>query len=370
LIVAVRLLVVLFAAFLGGCVTNAGFTCQSDQQCGKGGVCERTDFCSFADDSCMSGRRYGSEASTGLKNKCVTGNTDAGPTPDSPIAVPDAPPGTPDAPLAAVADARRGPADARKTVDAPRPDANNGAAPVPRLVSEAYYSNYSGLFFSPAGMTATGFEIPTTGVHDGDLLLFIASIDNGSPTLWPNPIAPGFTQLVQAMYGNDGETYVVQYKFASGEPIKYTGTYGASTSGSAVLMLVAVTGVDPANPIDGFATGHFTGAGTAPVIGTSTGVTPGYANTIVVFASGVDWESYPGSNTFVFPSGYTPIASLGDHGDDTWDWTSQQISYEVRPTPGATGPITAEFDENEREDAGTAIVGTAWTVGVGLKAAP
>lgn len=57
----------------GGC-TGGAFACSDDQGCagaGTGGVCEPTGFCSFPDDDCGSGRRYGAHAGEGLAGACV-----------------------------------------------------------------------------------------------------------------------------------------------------------------------------------------------------------------------------------------------------------------------------------------------------------
>lgn len=47
------------------------FTCESTEQCGADGACELTGFCSFPDEECPSGRRYGARADAGLANTCV-----------------------------------------------------------------------------------------------------------------------------------------------------------------------------------------------------------------------------------------------------------------------------------------------------------
>jgi hypothetical protein len=126
--------------------------------------------------------------------------------------------------------------------DEPMPGACTDA-PVPRHIANAYFTNWSGATFQSPGMMHGGFEIPTDGIVDGDLVLFIANIDNGGPTVWPDPIAPGFQQLVQQFYGADGQTYVVAWKIAGGEPATYSGTYGGGImSASATISLVAVSG--------------------------------------------------------------------------------------------------------------------------------
>lgn len=70
------------AALLGvmnpGCVTTDHYTCQSDQQCVQGplqGACEAGDHCSFPDEGCASGKRYGEYAGGGLAGSCVDGDS-------------------------------------------------------------------------------------------------------------------------------------------------------------------------------------------------------------------------------------------------------------------------------------------------------
>jgi hypothetical protein len=94
------LLLVLAVAPLAGCLKSAAFSCSVETDCTRGGeigTCEPTGFCSFADASCPSGRRYG-ELSGALANVCVGME----PTPDAPddqvdaaIDAPDAPPAAP-----------------------------------------------------------------------------------------------------------------------------------------------------------------------------------------------------------------------------------------------------------------------------------
>jgi hypothetical protein len=61
----------LFALF-AGCTANA-FACEEANDCAgvMGGVCEATGWCSFPDDGCESGRRYGEWAGDELAGACV-----------------------------------------------------------------------------------------------------------------------------------------------------------------------------------------------------------------------------------------------------------------------------------------------------------
>ena len=62
-----------------GCGSPGAFECQSDAQCGNG-RCEPSGWCSFPDDACDSGSRYGGLAGDGLAGECVPvgGETETG----------------------------------------------------------------------------------------------------------------------------------------------------------------------------------------------------------------------------------------------------------------------------------------------------
>jgi hypothetical protein len=89
-----RVLVAPVSLVLAGCSPFGGgaFVCAADSECAGGGsqgVCEPTGFCSFSDEECSSGRRYGEAAGGGLANTCVGALADSGPSIDAPA--PDAP---------------------------------------------------------------------------------------------------------------------------------------------------------------------------------------------------------------------------------------------------------------------------------------
>lgn len=237
-------------------------------------------------------------------------------------------------------------------------------APTPRLVTNAWFSNYSGTTFtSGPGMAKEKYEVPTTGIVDGDLVLFIGSTDNGSNTLWPNPVAPGFTQLAQQFFGNDGQTYVVAWKIANQEPATYAGSYGAGLgSGSTTISLIAVSGVNRAAPINASLATYDPGGGTSPVVGGAIGVRTTVPNCAILYASGADWLGQVGTNTFMPPSGYTALAQIGDRGGSAWDWTSQQVAWTTQANAGDTGAIVGSMT-------GT-FSGTAWTVVLAIAPAP
>jgi hypothetical protein len=239
-----------------------------------------------------------------------------------------------------------------------------GATPTPRLIAQAWFSDASGTTHaSTAGMLKSQFEIPTAGIVDGDVVLFIGSIDNGSNTVWPNPIAPGFTQLAQSYFGSDGQTFVVAYKVASSEPAKYTGIYGSGIgSGSSAITLIAVSGANRVMPINNSLDAFSSMPGMSPVNGSADGFSTTAANCTLVLAGGVDWLGQGGSNTFTLPSGFTSLSQLGDNGGTgavVWDWTSQQVSWRPQAQAGATGAVNWSATGSFAGQAWTAIVAVA-----------
>lgn len=67
-------------ALFGGtaCGPAGQFVCVGDDQCGAQGRCEADGYCSFADDACPSGRRYGEHAAPSLAGACVEPSTTSG----------------------------------------------------------------------------------------------------------------------------------------------------------------------------------------------------------------------------------------------------------------------------------------------------
>ena len=57
-----------------GCLGTDAFLCESDEACQQGGVsglCQPSGYCSFPDDECASGHRYGAHAGGSLSGTCV-----------------------------------------------------------------------------------------------------------------------------------------------------------------------------------------------------------------------------------------------------------------------------------------------------------
>lgn len=78
-----RLPAVALAGVLGACTSSDSlFECQDDDGCvvsGVAGLCETNGYCSFPDEDCASGRRFGNKAPEELASVCVppTADTDA-----------------------------------------------------------------------------------------------------------------------------------------------------------------------------------------------------------------------------------------------------------------------------------------------------
>lgn len=83
---ALGVVVLAGATLIAGCsASSRPYACSTGSQClrgGEPGTCEASGFCSFADTSCPSGRRYG-ELSAELTSRCVEVATDGGSGPFS-----------------------------------------------------------------------------------------------------------------------------------------------------------------------------------------------------------------------------------------------------------------------------------------------
>src|SRR5690242_17022068 len=76
-----RTIVFCFVLVTAGCLRRTEFQCSDDSSCGASGRCESTQFCSFGDTDCPSGRRYDPSAGS-LAGECTGGGmgTDGGVT--------------------------------------------------------------------------------------------------------------------------------------------------------------------------------------------------------------------------------------------------------------------------------------------------
>lgn len=243
-------------------------------------------------------------------------------------------------------------ADARVQMDAPAQTLDA------RLVRNAYFDNGTA---QSTGMSSSGYQIATQGINPGDLVLFIANIDNGSDTVWMAP--DNFSVVRQKFFGTDGQTFIVAWHIAgNSEPAIYTKAYGPGiNSASATISLIAIAGADPTFPINTYDT-HAGSAAEAPVIPQSNGVTTTVPACLLVYAAGADWLGSPGSNTTEVPMGFSPITSLGDNGDQTWSWTSQVVAVKFQPAAGPSGVVSGKLT-------GT-VSGIPWTALLAIAPAP
>jgi hypothetical protein len=102
---SIFLLGALPAALVLACTGQGNYLCERDEQCvasGVQGTCEASGFCSFPDDSCRSGSRYGDYAPAGIGGRCVPAadELDASLPSDAPQGEPDAHTAEPDAHVA------------------------------------------------------------------------------------------------------------------------------------------------------------------------------------------------------------------------------------------------------------------------------
>jgi hypothetical protein len=58
-----------------GCLRKTEYKCTDTTQCGAGGQCEDTGYCSFVDTSCDSGRKYGEFSGSTYSGVCVDGTS-------------------------------------------------------------------------------------------------------------------------------------------------------------------------------------------------------------------------------------------------------------------------------------------------------
>ncbi|MCX4245065.1 hypothetical protein [Paraliomyxa miuraensis] len=72
---------VLVGAALGWSCGTPGFRCSDDAQCVNGseqGVCQASQTCTFPDETCPSGQRYGDDVGNGLAGTCFEGDGTSG----------------------------------------------------------------------------------------------------------------------------------------------------------------------------------------------------------------------------------------------------------------------------------------------------
>jgi hypothetical protein len=220
-------------------------------------------------------------------------------------------------------------------------------SPTVHLIGNAYFSDplADGVGSGSPGMTKTAFSISTSGVMNGDLLLFIANCDGGSDSVWPRPEA-GFEPLHQRFFGNDSQTVFAAWKIASDEPATYGGVYGSGAStGAATISLVAVRGAREASPQSALDVQE--GAGTSPPGSVANGLTVESDDSTLIYAAGADWQMQNDFAVFTPPDGFTTISALGDKGTVEFQWSTQQVAFARGHVAGATGSITGTISSDQ-----------------------
>jgi hypothetical protein len=239
-----------------------------------------------------------------------------------------------------------------------------GPGPTARLVQHAWYCES---ITSNNMMAQAGYWISTSGIADGDLVLFIANMDNGDNGVFVLP--PGFTKLYEVFYdlAGDGQTFVVGYKIVdhvSTEGDNYSHAYGTSNlhSGCATVSLIGVIGYDHANPIDAKMMSESV-TGLSPVI-VQGQLTTVRANTRLILAGGADWfsGSTAGDVTFTKPANFDYLDNITDSGGISAIWSSQTIATRLAPTPGDTGV--------EQLRMMTSFQGAPWSVELAIAPGP
>jgi hypothetical protein len=235
------------------------------------------------------------------------------------------------------------------------PDATPQALAI-RPIAHAYHETNG---MGTAGMSATGYAIPTTGIVDGDLILFIGNIDNGDENFWNLP--PGFTPIANHTYGPDVQSYVVAWKIAAGEPTVYANSYRTDhTSSAGLLSLLAVTGYDPQNPIEASLKWDYPDYAD-PVDTSNPGIVTTVDNSLVVFVAGADWNPSNGTNTVTLPMDFTELETFGDR-NISWEWSCQTIATKMQPVAGPTGGLTSMMVGISDSDHVTHIHGAGFSV--------
>lgn len=238
-------------------------------------------------------------------------------------------------------------------------DAALDATPSPlaiRMISHAYHDTNN---MGTAGMSATGYAIPTTGIVDGDLVLLIGNVDNGAENFYNLPA--GFTAIANHTYGPDVQSYVVAWKIAANEPPVYAGDYRTNmTSSAGLVSLLAVTGYDPQNPINAALKWDYP-VYVDPVDTSNPGISTTVDNTMLVFVAGADWNPSNGTNTVTLPDGFTLLESFGDR-NSSWEWSCQTIATKMQPVAGSTGGLTSQMVGISDSDGTTHIHAAGFSV--------
>jgi hypothetical protein len=240
---------------------------------------------------------------------------------------------------------------------------SDGSAMVPRVLAKAWYSDVG----MSQNMGSSAYWISTFGVQDGDFLLLIANMDNGSDDEFVSP--PNFTKLDDHYYyGGDGQTFYAAYAVANGEPDHYSEAYKYEAGSRMTAMaLIAIAGADTSDPPN--VSNYY--LGTSAVVSPQAEITSSddittVNNCAVVVAAGADWLHFDTSVAEEMPSQVPLLAELTDQGDlaTDADWTSLTVGWFPQV---AAGPLP---DYSITLATGSADMGEAWGVVIAVAPAP
>ncbi|MEP6860092.1 MAG: hypothetical protein ABJE66_05695 [Deltaproteobacteria bacterium] len=232
---------------------------------------------------------------------------------------------------------------------------------VPRVIVNANYSDTQATSMNTYGHYY--LAVPPGSIHEGDLLVIIGNADN-NPT-WSLPDA-SWQQQRSVFYGNDGQTFVVFTKVATGvEPDHYGGSLANISSGAFTVSLLAIpkTGNFTVQHRTAAACGSGGGCGENPVHHIADPVTTVVANTMVIFAGGADWLAQTDTFSTTPPDAFAKIASFGDRDNQDFWWVTQQIAYKIYDIPQTTPQLMASTSAGSTN-------GQFWALTIAIEPAP
>lgn len=236
---------------------------------------------------------------------------------------------------------------------------------VPRVIANAFYSDVNATPMNTYGHYY--LAVPASSIHEGDLLVIIGNVDNNPQ--WHVPDT-SWQQERSVFFGHDGQTFVVFTKVATvNELDHYEGNLDNLMSGAFTVTLLAIakantgaSGISVQHRVDPMC-GSAGGCGENPVTNLADPVTTTVPNTMVIFASGVDWFDQNGMVTITQPSGYTTLASFGDKDAQDFWWTDQLVAYTIYGAPQTTPMLMGTT-------LSTGINGQSWALTIAIQPAP
>jgi hypothetical protein len=232
-----------------------------------------------------------------------------------------------------------------------------------RVLGNGWYGSGAGGTDTP-GMTGSGYGVSTGDYKNGDLLLLIGNVDNGTDGEILVP-GPSWTTIYDTFYGGgtDGQTYFAAWAVASNETAMLNGSYADTAKGhNGTMTLLDITGANTSNPIGSASTTTSTEYDPSPTVQlTTAGMEMTTTdNTLVILAGGVDWESTEGGSGLIPEYGGSAqlLSVLTDEGSNATvvKYTNQVVEYILQSTAGFLGDnhVTMAISSNE--------MGAPWTM--------